>query len=259
MENAGNKLSNETIAILKILPEDLTGGKYNNIQTGNVKISRIATNIEKPKNNSKSHKSMGMSIAVKQQQIDVIGELENAYEYLNAGRTERAITVYKEILQSYPHEPLALFGLATTYHRVGSIANARDAYGHLLQIEPNNLEALNNFLALVGEESPYDAIEIMDKLAAKNPDFSPIYAQISVLHDRVGQSESAVRSMLEAIAIEPENLVYQYNLAVLYDSYGHKIDAVDSYRRLIEASYRGQKIPADSADLQERIIYLSAK
>ncbi len=128
----------------------------------------------------------------------------------------------------------------------------------LLRLEPDNREALNNFLALVGEESPGAAIIQLEKLEAANPDFSPIPAQLSILYERIGQKENAIGEMVKAVTLSPENLVYKYNLAILYDRNDKIPEAIMVYRQLLAAHERGQQLPSDYKSIQERLTFLAS-
>jgi|GEM_PF-1887535 len=186
-------------------------------------------------------------------------ELERAYEALMAGQSATAIDIYREILQRDKRNQDALFGLATTYHRMGNLQSALPVYGQLLKINPEHREALNNFLVLVSEESAVDALRELEQLEQKNPDFSPIPAQLAILYDNLGQPDAARKKMMRAINLEPDNLVYKYNLAIMLDKQGKSRDAASLYRELMEASRKGKALPADAKNIEERLAYLSSQ
>ncbi len=200
--------------------------------------------------------SIGANIAIRRQDVDVNYELEKAYNALLRGNTEIAIRIYHDILQAEPSNKHALFGLATTYHKLGMTEKARPVYGRLLEQDPYNTEALNNFLALVGEEAPESAIVYLEDLKMNNRDFSPVYAQLARLYTQQGNHPQAVANMQEAVAMSPENLIYLYNLAVLYDKQGKVNRASVIYRQLIRAGLDGKDIPATLSDLQKRLTFL---
>lgn len=248
-------LSPETMEILRTLPQDLTGMPQVK-PAKDVDISRASPDVELPGGQVLKSESMDMDIKLKQPKIDVSYELQQAYEALLQGHTENAISIYRDVLSADPVNETALFGLATTYHRVGLIDEARPIYGKLLALNPNHTEALNNFLALVGDESPEAALEIMARLQEKNPDYSPIPAQMSILKEKMGDMQGAIHSMRKAYSISPENLVYLYNLGILYDKKGDRDEAAAIYQQMLEAYERGQDLPAPTAEIQERLTFL---
>lgn len=249
------EISKETREILTLLPESLTGMPQRKPKL-DVDIERAGGDVKLPEGDVVKSESMDMDIKMQQPKLDVSYELEQAYEALLNGNTDTAVTIYRDILSADPLNEQALFGLATTYHRMGLFEEARPVYGKLLALNPNHTEALNNFLALVGEESPEAALKIMERLAEKNPEYSPIPAQMAILCQKIEDMECAVHHMRKAYSLSPENLVYLYNLAILYDKKGDKREAAAIYKQLLEAYERGQDLPATPSEIQERLTFL---
>lgn len=205
------------------------------------------------------YESSGVSIRVSGSTQDVTTELGDAYEALMGGETSVAIRMYQDILSRNPANEEALFGLAATYHRTGQIDNARPLYGRLLAQNPNHREALNNFLMLVANESPRDALEELARLETRNPEYSPIPAQMGIIFDKLGEHELAQNKMLRAIKLSPENWVYKYNLAIMFDRQRAYADAAAIYKELINASLQGESMPIDMEALQARLNYIAAR
>jgi len=84
--------------------------------------------------------------------------IEDGYKALKLGQSEVATMLFEQVLQESPDNHYALFSLATIYQNSGQTDEARKLYTHLLSIDPSNQQALNNFLVLVGENAPEDAI-----------------------------------------------------------------------------------------------------
>jgi Flp pilus assembly protein TadD len=204
-----------------------------------------------------SFDAVGLSIKVRRPGLDSNYELNQAYTSLMGGDTSTAISIYKNILSAEPEDQDALFGLAATYHRVGELNKARPYYGRLLKLNPHHREGLNNFLSLISDESPQEALAELERLEQRNPDFSPIPAQQAILLDKMGFYEQARDKMLRAMELAPENITYKYNLAVMLDRQGRYADAGGLYRLLIDASLKGQKIPATVESLQKRLNFIS--
>ena len=250
-------LSQESRDILKNIPSNLDR-EHGNDQT--VKISRTKDTdyLQSQDKHDASAKDMGITVEVKKPGIDVNYELEKAYNALMSGHSADAIEIYKTVLANDPNNKNALFGLATTYHRAGQIDLARPLYGKLLAMEPDNRDALNNFMVLLADESPQAALEELEKLAEKNPDFSPIQAQLAVIYQKLGDWDKASQKMFVAIALAPENLTYRYNLAILLDQQKKYDEAAKLYRQIIEASQRGEVIPGNLQKIQERLTFISS-
>ncbi|MCE2927062.1 MAG: tetratricopeptide repeat protein [Rickettsiales bacterium] len=204
------------------------------------------------------HEAMGIKIEVKNRNRNLDYELEKAYDALVTGQPSLAIEIYKNILTNDPNNKGALFGLATTYHRSGQLDQARNYYGKLLAIAPKHRDGLNNFLVLLADEAPEQALAKMEELAKRNPDFSPIPAQMAVIHQRLGNNEQATEHMFRAVALAPENMVYRYNLAIMLDKQKKYDEAARLYKQLIEAAGRGMTIPGNLQKIQQRLTFISS-
>lgn len=251
-------LSSQSREVLSHVPSGLDSPKAT--KTTKVQLDRVSPEIKQALGKSpeeENYESAGISIKVRRPGLDTNYELNSAYNSLMGGDTQRAISIYKNILSTEPRNEDALFGLAATYHRLGMETQARPYYASLLKINPNHREALNNFLVLVSGESPADALPELERLALRNPDFSPIPAQIAILYDKLGYPDQARESMLRAIDLAPENLTYKYNLAIMLDRQKHYADAVALYRVLIQAALNGEQVPASVESMERRLNYIT--
>ena len=247
-----------TRAILRSLPARLNKEPKTSAN-GKLAVNRMTPALKPIADADKvqSYDSVGLSIKVAKPGMDTNFELNRAYTALMGGDTETALTTYKTILASDPTNQDALFGLASTYHRNGNLEQARPYYGELLRVNPNHREGLINFLALVSEESPNEALAELARLEQRNPDFSPIPAQESAVLSKLGYHDQARDKMLRAIELAPENMTYKYNLAVMFDRQNDYADASPLYRLLINASLNGEKLPTTTEALQKRLNYIT--
>lgn len=202
------------------------------------------------------HEAEGVKIKVKTPAINNNYELEKAYAALISGESQGARILYQRVLDNDPNNVDALFGLATLYHRAHQLDDARPLYGKILAINPSHREALNNFLVLLADEAPEAALEQLEQLEKKSPDFSPIPAQMAIIYQKLGKLEEATQKMFRAVALAPENLTYRYNLAVMLDSQGNAQEAIRLYQDLLLAHTRGEAIPGDVNKVQERLTFL---
>ncbi len=209
-------------------------------------------------NNGGLSESLGVKIDRKNQNLNPDYELEKAYNAINAGQSEAAMEIYKNILANAPNNTQALFGLATLYHRVRQLDKARPLYGRLLAVDPNNRDGFNNFLVLLADEAPNEALKELEKLEEKNPGFSTIPAQLAVIYQKLGEQDKATGKMFRAVALAPENLTYRYNLAIMLDKQKNYEEAAKLYTQLLEAVQRGEKIPGNVENIQQRLTFISS-
>ena len=253
-------LSDASRSILSKFPSKLNSAVSVKGNGKSLAINRLSPEIKAiatPETKVDSFSATGLSIKVQRPGLDTNFELNRAYSALTAGDTATAIETYRTILSTEPKNEDALFGLATTYHRVGNLDQARPFYAQLLTVNPNHREGLNNFLALVSDEAPQEALAELERLEQRNPDFSPIPAQQAALLSKSGFADQARDKMLRAIELAPDNLTYKYNLAIMLDKQGNYADASALYRLLVDASLKGQKIPAPLEAIQKRLNYIA--
>ncbi len=208
-----------------------------------------STSEASPKNNR-------LDIMVKKPGLDIGYELEKAYNALINGETSVAVEIYKNALGTEPENVQAKLGLAIAYHRAGQFNLARPLYADVLTKDPTNRDALNNFLGLVAEEAPDEALGKLQTLMVRNPDFSAIPAQMAVIYQKKGDYVAATQSMSKAVSLAPENLSYKYNLAVMFDKMGKKDEASSLYSNILDAYMRGETLGVNIKAVQDRLTFL---
>ena len=252
-------LSKDTKTILSHVPSKIDTPKPQ--KTEKIAVSRVTPEIKSLEVEGKvdAYEASGIKISVRRPGLDTNYELNRAFTTLSSGDTEGAIAIYKNILSTEPKNSDALFGLASIYHREGQLVKARPYYDLLLKYYPTHREGLTNFLALVSEESPQEALAELGRLEERNPDFSPIPAQEGILLNKLGYVNESRAKMQRAIELAPDNLTYKYNLAVMLDSHNNYAEAASIYKLLIEASLRGETIPVPADTLQKRLNYITTQ
>ena len=202
--------------------------------------------------------NQAIKVERRKQPINTDSELEKAYDATNSGQSATAIETYKNILENNPSNTQALFGLATMYHRARQLDKARPLYAKLLAIDPQNRDGFNNFLVLLADEAPREALVELEKLETKNPSFGTIPAQMAVIYQKLGDMDKATDKMFRAVALAPENLAYRYNLAIMMDKQHNYEEAEKLYKQLVEAAERGEKIPGNLDTLKQRLTFISS-
>jgi Flp pilus assembly protein TadD len=202
--------------------------------------------------------SLGIKVENERQKLNLDYELEKAYNAINSGQSESAIDTYKVILNNSPDNAQALFGLATMYHRARQFDKARPLYAKLLTVDPQHRDGFNNFLVLLADEAPHEALVELEKLEEKNPGFSTIPAQLAIIYQKTGEPDKAIDKMFRAVSLAPENLTYRYNLAIMLDKQKNYDEAAKLYRQLVEASARGEKSSVNIEKIQQRLTFISS-
>jgi Flp pilus assembly protein TadD len=250
-------LSKESKKTLAKIPSGIDTPKHSKPEHMSInRMNEHASALDEGAAEVKTHEALGIKIEVKRPTLDINYELEKAYSAMVAGQPTVAVEIYRRALEASPNNTQAQLGLAVAYHRAGLLNDARPLYMDILAKDPTNRDALNNFLGLVAEEAPDEALIKLQKLMARNPDFSPIPAQMAVIQQKKGDITAASESMLRAVSLAPENLAYKYNLAVLFDKLGKKEEASSIYSSLLDAYMRGENLGVNVRAIQERLTFL---
>ncbi|MGC2854820.1 tetratricopeptide repeat protein [Novispirillum sp. DQ9] len=157
-----------------------------------------------------------------------------AYRALLRGDYHAALDSYEGVLEEDPRNLQALLGRAAALHKLRRLDEARLAYERVLATESGNREALTNLLAIIGSAAPQEALARLHALERTAPDFTPVLAQIALVYGQMGADGQAVAYLQKAVAQDPANLPYRYNLAVLLDRGGHAQAAAQAYQAVLD-------------------------
>lgn len=164
--------------------------------------------------------------------VDVL--INRAFDASQAGQYEASILLYKKVIEMEPDNTNALFAIGALYQRLGQIDDAKREYGKLLSIEPSHERAINNYIALIAEESPSKALSQLKEMERINPEFSPVKAQMGMIYAKAGEFEIAEIYLRKAVMLAPEVINYRYNLAVVMDRAGRSQEALQLYRQILD-------------------------
>ncbi|MBN9543272.1 MAG: tetratricopeptide repeat protein [Alphaproteobacteria bacterium] len=183
--------------------------------------------------------------------------LSKAYETFQMGHYEVALMFYTKALKLEPKNEEILFGVAVTHHKLGHMDIAKNYYTKILDINPSNKFALNNFLNVLSYEKPDVALTTLRRLEAAEPSLSIIPAQIAVIYERQKDFKNAVRYFKKANKLEPSNLDYVYNIALIMEKTGQNNSAMSLYSRIIQALDAGYKANVSYKEVRTRVNNLS--
>ena len=129
---------------------------------------------------------------------------------------------------------------------------AKETYLKIINLDPKFTPAVNNYIILVTEENPEKSIPRLEDLYSKNPTFSAIPAQLGSLYYKKGDVQKSVEYYTTAVKLEPRNIEYRYNLALILEKTSRKKEAATLYRTLLEDAAQGQKLPENPNAIKDR-------
>lgn len=176
---------------------------------------------------------------------------------MKLGRYGSALEIYDRLYQVNKRDPNVLMGKAVALQRLGRDDEAIGVHENLLTLRPNNVEASVNMLGLMGQRYPSVALQRLLDLSEKNPENVGVLAQVAVVQAKLGDYQAAVRYLGMAASMEPQNASHVYNMAVIADRAGSKVEAIKYYEQALETDTlygNSQSIPRDS--IYERLAQL---
>jgi len=156
-----------------------------------------------------------------------------AYDAINFGQYEIAVDLYKKVLKLNSKDIYAKLGLATAYQYLGQYVQAKPLYLEVLEAFPTDQQVMANLLAIVSDETPYEAVYLLSNIADKNPNSPLIQAQTSIAYTKIKEYNKAISYIKKAMELDSMNLEYRYNLAVLYDLNKNFSEAKGLYEELL--------------------------
>jgi cytochrome c-type biogenesis protein CcmH/NrfG len=116
--------------------------------------------------------------------------------------------------------------LAQVYYRTAQIDpsyydKAKSAFGHVLEIDPKNTDALRGLGSVHFElEEPEDAIRIYTRYLAEKPDDLTVRTALGASYVSAGKFDKAVGILRDVIAKKPDTWPAHYYLGIALDQQG---------------------------------------
>lgn len=163
------------------------------------------------------------------------------YSYIN-GQYEVALKIYKDLTIKYPADNYPKYCLALTYQKLKQFRKAKVIYFELLKDNPENKEEIvGNLVAALSQENPSRALFLLTKLVNQNPGNGYFLAQKALIFEQMNKIHQAINTMKKATTIEPANIEFKLNLAILYDKNKNFEDALMQYQRVLISYKNGEK------------------
>ena len=135
----------------------------------------------------------------------------------------------------------------TVWNRLGTVALraslfdqsyfrlASDAYGHVLRLDPENLEALRGIGNLNYDRQKYDqAIAAYEHYLKHKPDDPDVQTDLGTMYLYTGNADQAIKRYKKALSIKPNAFEPYYNLGVAYAALNNNAQARAALQQAIK-------------------------
>ncbi len=162
--------------------------------------------------------------------------LAEAHRLLVAGDDQAALALYDQVLKRDKNNNTALEGKMFALQHTGQAEQAVEIGHRLVQLDPDNNALRANLVTALGQSFLPAAMTELEQKVAANPHDAAAQAALAKLEARRGYYEKAYNHLNNAIKIQPDNILYRLDLAVLYDRAGYRADAATLYRQVLRAA-----------------------
>jgi Tfp pilus assembly protein PilF len=159
---------------------------------------------------------------------------QQAYSWQQEGKTEQALSRYREILSQDPYNPYVLTNLGLIYQQTGNLKEAISLYEKALESDPKFVPAAQNLgVAWLKAGNSEEAARWLERTLALQPDNANALVNLGLLYKRRGNREMARQSLRKAWALNNRLPEASYNLARLEEETGNLPEAYKYYQQFI--------------------------
>jgi len=138
--------------------------------------------------------------------------LADAYTRLN--RRKEALAIYESLQEQLADRPAFWFNLGVLRAQSNNLDGATVAYERALELNPNDLDALNNLGLLHYRRGQYDqARTIFQKLVGLNPSSTQAKLNLAAACLKLGDRKEAAAQWREVLKANPKQWLIRLNLA----------------------------------------------
>lgn len=190
------------------------------------------------------------------------GQYVAATRAIKLQRYAAAMEMFEKLYKQESKDPRVLMGLAVAQQGAGFNESAAQTYEELLQVQPNNANAIVNLMGIMKNQYPSVTLNRLMELRQKYPNNAGIPAQIGLVSADLKNYDDSMRYLEIAASMEPSNPSHIYNMAIVADHQGNAPKAIQYYERALQmdASVTGtatESIPRDK--IYDRLSVLRRK
>lgn len=180
---------------------------------------------------------------------------------LKLERFAAAMEIFEKLYKRNHNDPRVLMGLAIAQQGAGFSESAARTYEELLEVQPNNPDAIVNLMGLLRGQYPSVTLRKLSELRDRFPSNAGIPAQMALISAEGGEYHEAMKYFEVAASMEPSNPSHIYNMAIVLDKKGDARGAIKFYERalLMDASYRSNESTLPRDQIYDRLVVLRRK
>jgi Flp pilus assembly protein TadD len=156
---------------------------------------------------------------------------------LDAGRTEEALALLRQALESSPGDVLVHNSYGFALASVGRVEEAIAQFRTAIGLSPDYPDAHNNLaLALAQSGQAADAVGEFKKALALRPDYPEAQAGLGSVLTQSGRLSEAISLLLTSVQSAPQNFQSRTNLALALSMAGRPQEAIPHAKEAVALS-----------------------
>lgn len=161
---------------------------------------------------------------------------------LRGNKADEAQRVANAWLKDHPRDTGFLFHLGDAAVAQNRLAEAEQRYRQVLQLQPKNVQALNNVAYMLAKQNKPGGAALAEQAVALAPGRAALMDTLAATYAQENQLAKAVQLQTRVVALAPEAPQYRLTLARLQMQAGDKAAARAELDRLAKlgAAYNGQ-------------------
>lgn len=169
--------------------------------------------------------------------------LQEAMYAFERGDFDAAETKYIAVIRVDAANPDAYRGLGDVYRAQGHTKEAKETFGFLLRMVPNDEHAIVELANIAEEEGNIEkAVEYYEQAVLLNDHKAPRFMKIAELLRGICQNDTALEAVKQAVELEPQNPKYLDFLAETSILVGDKNLAEEAFQHLRMVNPENQKL-----------------
>ena len=191
--------------------------------------------------------------------LDQVGQsfediVNDAYLAAYKGHYEAADVLYRKAWKLDPENADILFAIGYTNQRLGNNQIAKQFYREVLKHDQYYVKAFRNFFIIISKEDPSFAIAKLSEMVEANPLHPVILSELSHVYDQVGNMQLALKYILKALEVDPENAGFHCDAGILYEDMKDYETAKYHYSEALK--YLSDEPECDKEVLKSKILFL---
>ena len=153
-----------------------------------------------------------------------------------AGDHEGAIALYRIWVDENPEDVAVRMTIANSLQMARKVEEAKIEYEQIVQLNPDNVVALNNLAWHIREEEPARALEYARHASSLAPESADVLDTLAVVEYINKDYKQAQRSIERALRQSPNNPSLIYHSAMISAALGDSASAIDILEGLLDVS-----------------------